>query len=146
MCFNQILGKKIWSRRHNTEKKPYWSTQSRQKCWEHRARPSRSGANAPPPFSTKPSWSLEFIEINRSHDLKKDLKLHPYKIQLVHALKQENYAIRLQFTEHVLQYFNDFNNILFSDKAVNKPGRKTPAGLIQSQSYSLGGNVRIWNN
>ncbi|CAH1114272.1 unnamed protein product [Psylliodes chrysocephalus] len=49
--------------------------------------------------------------------LQKDLKFHPYKIQIVQALKVEDYPIRVAFAQHMLQNFNNFDNILFSDEA-----------------------------
>lgn len=49
--------------------------------------------------------------------LKKDLKFHPYKIQIVQALKVEDYPVRVAFAQHMLQNFDNFDNILFSDEA-----------------------------
>lgn len=59
------------------------------------------------------------LHLNRSsvqRILKKDLHYHPYKIQLVQALKNDDYRIRLNFAT-LMQDFNDFDNILFSDEA-----------------------------
>jgi hypothetical protein len=49
--------------------------------------------------------------------LHKDLHLHPYKIQIVQALKPNDPAQRLQFANEVLERFTSFNNIFFSDEA-----------------------------
>lgn len=49
--------------------------------------------------------------------LRKDLKLHPYKIQLVQELKPQDAGQRLQFVNQVTARFATFNNILFSDEA-----------------------------
>lgn len=49
--------------------------------------------------------------------LKKDLKLHPYKLQLVQHLKPNDHNLRRHFVETMLERFRSFNNILFSDEA-----------------------------
>ncbi|XP_048484480.1 uncharacterized protein LOC125490157 [Plutella xylostella] len=49
--------------------------------------------------------------------LKLDLKLHPYKIQLVQELKPNDLNLRKLFAETMLERFKSFNNILFSDEA-----------------------------
>ncbi|XP_046668647.1 uncharacterized protein LOC124359719 [Homalodisca vitripennis] len=49
--------------------------------------------------------------------LKQDLKLHPYKIQLVQALKETDYPLRLNYANKMLRSFRNFNKIIFSDEA-----------------------------
>ncbi|XP_039280434.1 uncharacterized protein LOC120350562 [Nilaparvata lugens] len=50
-----------------------------------------------------------------------DLHLHPYKIQIVHALNPTDYPIRVGFCEHMLQLFEDnqllVHNLWMSDEA-----------------------------
>lgn len=41
--------------------------------------------------------------------LKKDLKLHPYKTQIVQELKETDYPVRLAFANQMLENFSDFN-------------------------------------
>lgn len=43
--------------------------------------------------------------------LKKDLKLHPFKIQIVLALKPNDYNLRKSFCETMLQRFRTVNTI-----------------------------------
>lgn len=49
--------------------------------------------------------------------LKKDLHLTAYKIQLVQELKDSDHESRLNFATEMLERFNSFDNILFSDEA-----------------------------
>jgi len=49
--------------------------------------------------------------------LHKDLKPHPYKIQLGQELKPQDSVNRLQFVNQVTERFSTFNNIWFSDDA-----------------------------
>ena len=49
--------------------------------------------------------------------LHKDLKLHPYKIQLVQELKPQDAGQRLTFVNQAIERFSSFDNILFSDEA-----------------------------
>lgn len=49
--------------------------------------------------------------------LTNDLKLHPFKTQLVQELKETDYPIRLTFANLMLQRFDDFNKIFFSDES-----------------------------
>jgi hypothetical protein len=48
-----------------------------------------------------------------------DLHLHPYKMQMVHALKPGDYAMRIGFCEHMLQLLEDgpqlIDNLWMSD-------------------------------
>lgn len=46
-----------------------------------------------------------------------DLKLHPYKIQLVQQLKPDDHTKRERFSSIMLERFSNFRNILFSDEA-----------------------------
>lgn len=46
----------------------------------------------------------------------KVLHSHPYKIQLVQALKPSDHAKSLQFAAEMLEMFPRFKNILFSDE------------------------------
>lgn len=49
--------------------------------------------------------------------LKKDLNLHPFKTQKVQELKETDYPIRLTFANQMLERFDNFNRIFFSDEA-----------------------------
>jgi len=49
--------------------------------------------------------------------LHKDLKMHPYKIQLVQELKPQDANQRLDFVNLAIERFSTFTNILFSDEA-----------------------------
>lgn len=49
--------------------------------------------------------------------LKLDLKLHPYKIQLVQELSYDDHTKRASFSTLMLERFSNFGNILFSDEA-----------------------------
>ncbi|GBP12628.1 hypothetical protein EVAR_10284_1 [Eumeta japonica] len=49
--------------------------------------------------------------------LHKDLKLHPYKIQLVQELKPQDAGRRLEFINQMIERYPTFTNILFSDEA-----------------------------
>jgi hypothetical protein len=50
----------------------------------------------------------------------KDLRYHPYKIQIVHALKDVDHATRLAFCQQLLNMINEnpdlVNNLLMSDE------------------------------
>lgn len=68
----------------------------------------------------KQSQALEIPRTSLHRILQRDLHFHPYKIQIVQALKEEDYAIRHNFAEVMLNDFfddNRINNILFSDEA-----------------------------
>ncbi|GBP39444.1 hypothetical protein EVAR_23795_1 [Eumeta japonica] len=65
----------------------------------------------------KRSQALNIKKSSLHSILKKDLHLKAYKIQLVQELKDTDYANRLNFANEMLQRFNNFNNILFSDEA-----------------------------
>lgn len=49
--------------------------------------------------------------------LKFDLKLHPYKIQLVQELTHDDHTKRAAFSTLMLERFSNFQNIIFSDEA-----------------------------
>lgn len=49
--------------------------------------------------------------------LKKDIKLHPFKIQIVQALKPNDYNLRKTFCETMLQRFRTVDTIFWSDEA-----------------------------
>lgn len=49
--------------------------------------------------------------------LRFDLKLHPYKIQLVQELSHDDHTKRSSFSTSMLERFSNFGNILFSDEA-----------------------------
>ncbi|CAH1989820.1 unnamed protein product [Acanthoscelides obtectus] len=49
--------------------------------------------------------------------LRKDLRLHAYKIQLVQELKDNDAIQRLNFANEMLNRFSSLNNVLFSDEA-----------------------------
>lgn len=49
--------------------------------------------------------------------LKKDLKMHPFEIQIVQALKPDDFNLRKSFCETMLQRFRTVNTIFWSDEA-----------------------------
>ncbi|KAK9888535.1 hypothetical protein WA026_000781 [Henosepilachna vigintioctopunctata] len=49
--------------------------------------------------------------------MRSDLHLKAYKIQIVQALHDNDYELRLNFVNVMLERFNNFNNIFFSDEA-----------------------------
>lgn len=49
--------------------------------------------------------------------LHKDLKLHPYKIQLMQELKPQDAGQSLDFLNQMIKRFSMFTNIFFSDEA-----------------------------
>lgn len=65
----------------------------------------------------KQAFALNLHRSTVQRVLKQDLKLHPYKIQLVQALKPADYPTRLTFANEMFERFNGFNNIIFSDEA-----------------------------
>jgi hypothetical protein len=87
-----------------------------------------------------------------------DLHLHPYKMQMVHALNPRDYAMRVGFCEYILQLLDDcpqlIDNLWMSDKThfhlsgyVNKHNfhywaTASPFG----QSYSLVCDLFEWSN
>lgn len=86
--------------------------------------------------------------------LRKDFKLHPYKIQLVQKLKPQDVVDRLNFLNQAIERFSTFNNILFSDEAhfhfnghVNKQncrylGETNPKYKHEKPLHSL--KVNVW--
>lgn len=61
-----------------------------------------------------------FLQLHKSsvfRILKKDLKLHPFKTQKVQELKETDYPIRLTFANQMLERFDNFSRIFFSDEA-----------------------------
>lgn len=71
-----------------------------------------------PDLSTrKRSAELGISRTSLRRILKSDLKLHPYKIQLVQKLKPNDFNLRKLYAETMLERFSNFDNILFSDEA-----------------------------
>lgn len=78
----------------------------------------RTSVQRDPGLSTrKRSAELALSRTSLRRILAKDLKLHPYKIQLVQELKPDDLNLRRVFVETMLERFRSFNNILFSDEA-----------------------------
>ncbi|XP_046962436.1 uncharacterized protein LOC124531912 [Vanessa cardui] len=71
----------------------------------------------PQQSSRKRSAELAISRTSLRRILTKDLKLHPYKLQLVQELKPNDHHLRLAFAETMLERFQSLNNILFSDEA-----------------------------
>ena len=71
--------------------------------------------------------------------LHKRLRLHAYKLQIVQALKQDDYPRRTAFTEKVLQRIDDdndyLNSVVFSDEATFHV-----SGKVNKH------NIRIWGS
>ena len=71
--------------------------------------------------------------------LHKRLRLHAYKLQIVQALKQDDYPRRTAFTEEVLQRIDDdndyLNSVVFSDEATFHV-----SGKVNKH------NIRIWGS
>lgn len=90
--------------------------------------------------------------------LHKDLHFHAYKIQIVHALQEQDHGNRLQFCETLLQLINGnqnlVNNLLMSDEAhfhlsgyVNKQNFRywshaNPQEIHEKPLHSL--KVTVW--
>lgn len=71
-----------------------------------------------PQLSTrKRSAELTISRTSLRRILTKDLKFHPYKLQLVQELKPNDHHLRRAFAERMLERFRSLNNILFSDEA-----------------------------
>ncbi|XP_069359553.1 histone-lysine N-methyltransferase SETMAR-like [Maniola hyperantus] len=71
-----------------------------------------------PDLSTrKRSAELGLSRTSLRRILKLDLKLHPYKIQLVQELNPNDLNLRKSYAETMLTRFSNFHNILFSDEA-----------------------------
>lgn len=78
----------------------------------------RESIREQPRLSTRKRASvLNLPRTSLNRILHKDLHLHPYKIQIVQALKPSDHAQRLKFADEMLEKFSSFNNILFSDEA-----------------------------
>lgn len=71
-----------------------------------------------PQMSTrKRSSTLDVSRRSLQRILNLDLKLHPFKIQVIQKLKEQDFAARLAFAQEMLDRFTNFDNILFSDEA-----------------------------
>lgn len=78
----------------------------------------RTSVRRDPGLSTrKRSAELAIPRTSLRRILVKDLKLHPYKIQLVQELKPNDHNLRRIFAQTMLERFPTLNNILFSDEA-----------------------------
>lgn len=71
----------------------------------------------PTQSTRKRSSALNLSRTSLQRILKKDLLLHPYKIQLVQELKDTDPMHRLNFANEMFDRFTSFNNVLFSDEA-----------------------------
>ncbi|CAK1579832.1 unnamed protein product [Parnassius mnemosyne] len=71
----------------------------------------------PTQSTRKRSSALNLPRTSLQRILKKDLHLHPYKIQLVQELKDTDTIHRLNFANEMLNRFTSFNNVFFSDEA-----------------------------
>lgn len=112
------------------------------RLWVRRFRETGTAANNPRPGPSRISRTNENIELvvnslNNNprqsvrkraaalglpktivHEiLKKDIKLHPFKIQIVQALKPDDYNLRKNFCEMMLERFRTVNTIFWSDEA-----------------------------
>ncbi|CAG4965031.1 unnamed protein product [Colias eurytheme] len=65
----------------------------------------------------KRASSLRLPKTTLHRILSLDIKLHPFKIQLVQALKPNDYRVRKEFCENMLSRFRTVNTIWFSDEA-----------------------------
>lgn len=63
-----------------------------------------------------------------------DLKLHPFKFQMVQALNPQDYKKRLEFGETMKTRFASYRNIIFSDEA-----HFHLDGVVNKQNY------RFWS-
>lgn len=71
----------------------------------------------PTQSTRKRSRILNVSRTSLQRILKKDLRLHPYKIQLVQELKDTDAIQRLNYANEMFSRFSSFNNVLFSDEA-----------------------------
>lgn len=88
-----------------------------------------------PRISVRRLSAVTGIKKSTAHKiLRTDLRLYPYKIQMVHGLQPKDYQSRLNFVTEVTRVRN-FKNVLFSDEAhfyLN--------GVLNKQ------NCRIWSS
>lgn len=112
------------------------------RSWVQRFRATASAMNVPRPGPSRSSRTPENIELVESslrenprlsirkraaslglpraiiHEiLKKDLKFHPFKIQIVQELKESDFDLRKNFCETMLERFRTVNPIFWSDEA-----------------------------
>lgn len=112
------------------------------RSWVQRFRETSSALNTPQPGPSRTSRTTENIrEVERSlrenprisvrkraaalglpktivHEiLQEDLKFHPFKIQLVQELKENDFNLRKNFCETMLERFRTVNCIFWSDEA-----------------------------
>lgn len=71
----------------------------------------------PTQSTRKRSSALNVPRTSLQRILKKDLLMHPYKIQLVQELKDTDAIQRENYANEMLNRFTSFNNIMFSDEA-----------------------------
>lgn len=71
----------------------------------------------PQQSTRKRSQSLDVKRTTLRRILKRDLHLKAYKIQIVQELKPDDANNRLNFVNLMLERFNNFNNVIFSDEA-----------------------------
>ncbi|XP_045504404.1 uncharacterized protein LOC123701036 [Colias croceus] len=67
--------------------------------------------------------------------LRSDLNLKPYKIQIVQELRETDFDLRLNFVNTMLEKFDDYQNIFFSDEA-----------HFHLDGYVNRQNCRFWGN
>jgi hypothetical protein len=71
----------------------------------------------PQQSTRKRSQALDIKRTTLRRILKRDLHLKAYKIQLVQELKPHDANNRLNFANQMLDRFNNFHNVMFSDEA-----------------------------
>ncbi|TLM65355.1 DUF4817 domain-containing protein, partial [Acinetobacter baumannii] len=71
----------------------------------------------PTQSTRKRARALNVSRTSLQRILKKDLHMHPYKIQLVQELKETDGIQRQNYANEMLNRFTSFNNIMFSDEA-----------------------------
>lgn len=71
----------------------------------------------PTQSTRKRSSALNVSRTSLQRILKKDLLMHPYKIQLVQELKETDAIQRVNYANEMFNRFTSFNNIMFSDEA-----------------------------
>lgn len=84
---------------------------------ENIARVRASIERSPKRSVRKRAQALRLCKTSLLRILHKDLNLHPYKIQIVQALKPTDYPARLHFSEIMLTRGIDIHNLWFSDEA-----------------------------
>lgn len=90
-----------------------WTIRSQKTIGQGRAFGPRDSGKS----TRKRSADLSVSRTPLRHILMKDLKMHPYKIQLVQYSKQNFHKLRRASLEAMFESFRCFNNNLFFDEA-----------------------------